>query len=97
MITASSEEPIMILKDLNVDLGGLASYLDPNTQLEFDPSNLDEFRARLSPAMLWFRESIEKQHTAEFYKKLKDLAIYGLAAVGSVVVVSGIIGSLFEE
>lgn len=47
--------------------------------------------------MVWFRESIEKQHTAEFYKNLKDLAIYGLAAVDGVVVVSGIIGSLFDE
>lgn len=93
----AQRKPILILKDRNVNLGGLASYLNPNTQLEFDPTNLDELKAILSPAMLWFRDSIEKQRTEDFYKNLEDLAIKGLAAVGGVVVVSGIIGALFDE
>jgi hypothetical protein len=87
----------MILKDRSVNLGGLAYCLDPNTQLEFDPTNLEELKARLSPAMLWFRDSIEREHTEDFYKNLQNLVIEGLAAVGGAALVSGIIGSLFDE
>lgn len=93
----AQHKPIMILKDRSVNLGGLASYLDPNTQLEFNPTNLEELKVRLSPAMLWFRDSIEREHTEDFYKNLQNLVIGGLAAIGGAALVSGIIGSLFDE
>ena len=88
------QKPILILKDRNVNLGGLPSYLPPNTQLEFDPYNLNDLKRRLSLAILWFRESIERKNTADFYDKLKNLAIGGLAAFGGVVILGGIFRSL---
>jgi hypothetical protein len=75
----------------------LNTSLDPNTQLEFDPADLEELKARLFPAMLWFRDSIEREHTEDFYKNLQNLVIGGLVAIGSAALVSGIIGSLFDE
>jgi hypothetical protein len=91
------QKPILILKDRDVNLGGLPSYLPPNTQLEFDPYNLNDLKRRLSLAILWFRESIERKNTADFYGNLKNLAIGGLAAFGSAVILGGIFGSLFED
>jgi hypothetical protein len=66
-------------------------------QLEFDPYNLNDLKHRLSFAILWFRESIEKKNTADFYDNLKNLAIGGLAAFGGAVILGGIFGSLFEN
>jgi hypothetical protein len=91
------QKPILILKDRSVSLGGLPSYLPPNTQLEFDPYNLNELKHRLSLAILWYRELIEMKNTADFYDNLKDLAIGGLAGIGGAVIIGGIFGSLFEN
>jgi hypothetical protein len=35
--------------------------------------------------MLWFRESVERKNTADFYDNLKNLAFGGLAVIGTAV------------
>jgi hypothetical protein len=91
------QKPILILRDRTVNLGGLPSYLPPNTQLEFDPYDLNELMYKLSVAIPWFRESIERKNMADFYDNLKNLAIGGLAGIGGAVILGGIFGSLFEN
>jgi hypothetical protein len=86
----------LILKDKNVSLGGLPSYLDPRTQLEFDSLDLDDLKAKLCLVMPRFRTAIEQNDTREFYETLGRLALKGLAAFG-VVSLIGIIESIIDE
>jgi len=91
------DKPLLILKDRNISLGGLPSYLASSRQaslIEFDPRNLDELKLGLSAVMPYFREWTKTQRRQEFIETLKRIAISGLAAVGAVVVANGIIGKL---
>jgi hypothetical protein len=91
------DKPLLILKDKRVTLRGLPSYLSKPNQVppvEFDPYNLDELKIGLSRIMPDFREWIETKRKQAFNESLTNLAIGGLAIVGFIAVVSGIIGAL---
>lgn len=91
------DKPLLILKDKRTSLGGLPSYLTNLKQapiIEFDPYNLDELRAGLSTIMPGFREWIETKRRQEFFDALGKIIIGGLAVVGGVTILSGIIGAL---
>ena len=91
------DKPLLILKDKRTSLGGLPSYLTNLKQapiIEFDPYNLDELRAELSTIMPGFREWIETKRRQEFFDALGKIIIGGLAVVGGVTILSGIIGAL---
>jgi hypothetical protein len=91
-------KPLLILKDKRVHLGGLPGYLASLRQVpvvEFDPFNLEELRIKLSAIMPQFREWIENKRSQEFFEALAKLAITGLATLGGLVVLSGIVGSIF--
>jgi hypothetical protein len=92
----SKRKPILILKDRTVTLGGLPSYLHPETQLEFDPMNIGDLKTKLSVIMPRFRRAVEQTATQEFYQSLEDLAIKGLAAFGGIILI-GIIGSFIDD
>jgi hypothetical protein len=91
----ANRKPILILRDKNVSLGGLLAY--SQRQIEFDPQNLPDVKAKLAIIMPAFRKAIEQHNTNEFNRDLKDLAIKGLAAFGGLVLLSGIIGSIMDE
>lgn len=91
------DKPLLILKDKRVSLGGLPSYLVEMRQspiIEFDPYNIDELRIGLSPCMPGFREWIETKRKQEFQDALEKIIVDGLAVVGGIVIISGIIGAL---
>ena len=90
------DKPLLILKDKRVSLGGLPGYLAELKQvpvIEFDPYNLDELRVGLSSVMPGFREWIETKRRQEFFEALRRLIVHGLALIGGIIVISGIIGS----
>jgi hypothetical protein len=90
-------KPLLILKDRRVSLGGLPSYLSKAKLapiIEFDPYNLNELKGGLSAIMPGFREWIETKRRQEFFETLGKIAIQGLAVVGAMTIVSGIIGAL---
>lgn len=91
------DKPLFILKDKRVSLGGLPSYLAELRQIpviEFDPYNLDELKLRLSTVMPGFREWVETKRRQEFSEALRKITIGGLAMVGAIAIISGIIGAL---
>lgn len=91
------DKPLLILKDKRVSLRGLPSYLLNLKQVpavEFDPYNLDELKIGLSSIMPDFREWIENKRKQGFKESLGRLVVGGLAVVGFIAVVSGIIGAL---
>ena len=91
------DKPILILKDKRVSLGGLPSYiadLPQNPVIEFNPYKIDEVKAELSTVMPGFREWIDTKRREEFFGALGKLAIGGLAIVGGVAILSGIVGAL---
>ena len=92
------DKPLLILKDKNISLSGLPSYLTKLEQvpsLEFDPYNLDELKKGLSSIMPGFREWVETKRRQEFFDSLGKLVVGGLAVVGLIVIISGIVGMLF--
>lgn len=92
------DKPLLILKDKRVVLGGLPSYLAEYKQvplLEFDTYNLDEVRTGLSAIMPGFREWIETKRRQEYLNTLGRIAVGGLAVIGAISIISGIVGSLF--
>lgn len=94
------DKPLLILKDKRVTLGGLPSYLSKQNKVppvEFDPYNLDELKIALSNIMPDFRDWIETKRKQAFNEKLGELALGGLAVVGFIAVVSGIIGALSDS
>lgn len=92
----AKRKPILILKQKDVKLGGLLSRLDTQL-LEFDPLNMYDLKIKLSVIMPGFRAAMEQGNTKEFNQKLKDLVMKGLAAVGGIVLISGIIGFFLDE
>ena len=91
------EKPLLILKDKRVSLGGLPSYITELKQvpiIEFDPYNLDELRMGLSTLMPKFREWIETKRRQEFFETLGKIIVEGLAVVGGIAILSGIIGAI---
>ncbi len=93
----AKRKPILILKHKDVMLGGLLSRLDTQQLLEFDPRNMYDLKIKLSAIMPRFRAAMEQGNTKEFNQKLKDLVIKGLAAVGGMVLISGIVGFFLDE
>lgn len=90
-------KPLLILKDRRVSLGGLPSYLTAQNVaplIEFDYHNLEDLKKSLSVVMPGFREWVESQRRQEFFDGLGRLAVGGLAFVGGITVVSGIVGAL---
>lgn len=91
------DKPLLILKDKRVSLRGLPSYLLNLKQepvVEFDPYNPDELKIGLYSVMPSFREWIENKRKQGFNESLGRLVVGGLAVVGFIAVVSGIIGAL---
>lgn len=81
-------------------LGCLPGYLASLRQvpvIEFDPFNLEELGTKLSAIMPQFREWIENRRSQEFFEALAKLAVTGLALLGGLVVLSGIVGSISES
>ncbi len=90
-------KPLLIIRDKRVVLGGLPSYLTETKQaplMEFDNYNMPEFTPRLTAMMPSFREWIETKRRQEFADSLKNTAVSGLALVGAIAIISGIIGAL---
>ncbi len=90
------DKPLLILKDRRVSLGGLPSYLSRVEHIpciEFDPYNLEELKLKLSTVMPGFREWIETKRRQGFFEAIGKLIVGGLAAIGLITVISGIIGS----
>jgi hypothetical protein len=69
------DKPLLILKDRQVSLGGLPSYLGRQQKpvIEFDASNLDILHQQLSVAMPIFREWVKVKREHEFYDTLDVL------------------------
>ena len=91
------DKPLLILKDKEVSIGGLPSYLAEIEQIpliEFDPYNLGELRIELSAIMPGLREWAENKRRQEFFDELGRITIGGLAVVGGITIMSGIIGAL---
>jgi len=91
------DKPLLILKDKRVSLGGLPSYLTELKQvpvIEFDPYNLDEVKLNLSRIMPAFREWIETKRRREFFEILGKIVVGGLAVLGAITIISGIVGAL---
>ncbi|MCD6146147.1 MAG: hypothetical protein J7J03_07100 [Methanosarcinales archaeon] len=91
------DKPLLILKDKEVSIGGLPSYLTEIEQIpliEFDPYNLGELRIELSAIMPGLREWAENKRRQEFFDELGRITIGGLAVVGGITIMSGIIGAL---
>jgi hypothetical protein len=99
-ISYGLDKPILILKDRNVSLGGLPSYLaksNPTIQLEFDPNDLHDLKGRLSTLMPSFRNAISHKNAQEFTENVRTLGLYGLAALGGVILISGIVGAISDS
>jgi len=62
--------------------------------LEFDPYNLDELKIGLSGVMPSFREWIETRRKQKFLDALGKVILGGLAVVGLIVTINGIVGAL---
>lgn len=104
------DKPLLILKDSAVSLGGLPSYLETQTQtlpIEYSPYNLEELRINMSLTMPAFRnwieskkrqdrEWIENRRRQEYFDGLKTIAVGGLAVVGGIALLNGIIGALSD-
>jgi len=92
------DKPLLIFKDKRVSLeSSLPSYLSELKQvpvIEFDPYNLDEVKASLSSIMPAFREWIETKRKQEFFETLRKIAVGGLAVLGLVTIISGIVAAL---
>ena len=91
------DKPLLLLKDRRVALGGLPSYLASYKQalsVEFDPYNLEEVRTGLSTIMPGFREWIETRRKQNFFDSLGKIVVGGLAAAGTIAIISGIEGAL---
>lgn len=91
------DKPLLILKDKRVSLGGLPLYLanlEAVPIIEFDPYNLDELRIVLSTLMPEFREWIETKRRQKSFDALGRVIVGGLAIVGLIAIVSGIVGVL---
>lgn len=91
------DKPLLILKDKRVSLGGLPSYLMKLKQIpaiEFDPYNLDELKNGLSTIMPGFREWIETKRKQGFFETLERIITGGLAVVGVIAIITGIVGAL---
>jgi hypothetical protein len=92
------DKPLLIFKDKRVSLeSSLPSYLSELKQvpvIEFDPYNLDEVKASLSSIMPAFREWIETKRKQEFFEILRKIAVGGLAVLGLVTIISGIVAAL---
>lgn len=92
------DKPLLILKDERVVLGGLPSYLadyEKTPLLEFNAYNLDEIKTGLSATMPSFREWIDTKRRQQFFKVLGRIAVGGLAVIGAISIISGIIGTSF--
>jgi len=90
-------KPLLILKDKRVALGGLPSYLSKLKQtpaIEFGPYNLNEVKIGLSSIMPGFREWIETKRRQEFFDAFGRIVVGGLAIVGFIAILSGIVGAL---
>ena len=93
-------KPLLILKDKNVSVDGLPSYLSKFEQvplIDFDAYNLDELRIGLSAIMPGFRDWIENKRRQEFFNALGKIVVGGLAVIGGVAIVSGSIGSITDS
>ena len=75
----------------------MASFLQPQRILEFDPMDLYDLKSKLSILMPRFRDSLATNNTREYYQNLENLIIKGLAFFGGVVIVSGVIGMFFDN
>lgn len=90
-------KPMLIIKDERVSLGGLPSYLTRYgnaPMIEFNPYKLNELQAKLATIMPGFREWIETKRRQEFFEALKRLVMLGLAIVGAIHIMPGIVGAL---
>jgi hypothetical protein len=90
----------LILKDKNVSLGGLPYYLvksNPQIQLELDPDNLYDLKVELSVLLPSFRIAIGEKNVQVFTQDLGKLIVYGLAAFGGAVLISGIVGTFTKS
>lgn len=90
-------KPLLILEDRRATLGGLPSYLVTYKQvpsLKFDAYNLAEVRTGLSTVMPGFREWIETGRKQNFFESLGKVIVGGIAFVGAITIISGIIGAL---
>ena len=91
------DKPLFLIKDRQVSLGGLPSYLTSSGDvpiLEFDTYGIDDLRQRLPTVMPGFREWIETRRRLAFFDSLGKIAMGGLAVVGAATVLAGIIGEL---
>lgn len=89
------DKPLLIIKDRNVTLGGLPSYLSTNNKapsIEFDQYNLNDLKLQLSSIMPSFREWVTTKRGQQFNNDLKDLIVGGLAIIGGIALLSGIVG-----
>ncbi len=93
-------KPLLILKEKGVALTGLPSYLatyNKTPMLEFDPYGLHDLRVKLSALMPSFRDWIETKRRQQFNENLKNVVVGGLAFIGGVALLSGIVGALTDS
>jgi hypothetical protein len=79
------DKPMIMLRDSQVNVGGLPSYLassDRQIELPFNPSDLVRLRNGLSFIMPSFRMAIQNKSTEELAKTLGKLAVGGLTLIG---------------
>ncbi|HEY4672655.1 MAG TPA: hypothetical protein VIH03_00655, partial [Nitrososphaerales archaeon] len=76
------DKPIIVLRDYEVQLGGLPSSI-PSWQIPFDTANLQAIKTDLSKKMQSFRSRIAEKKDKEFWDGVKRVALP--AAVGFLV------------
>lgn len=68
------DKPILILRDYEVQLGGLPSSI-PSWQIPFDIANLQAIKTDLSMKMPAFRSQIGESRKTKFWVNMKNVAI----------------------
>jgi hypothetical protein len=79
------DKPMILIRDKNVDVGGLPSYLvssSPQIELPFDPYDLMRLGNELSFVMPSFRMAIQNKSSQVLVETLGKLAVGGLALYG---------------
>ncbi|MFZ0512824.1 MAG: hypothetical protein WAM14_14550 [Candidatus Nitrosopolaris sp.] len=99
-ITFGVDKPLLILKEKDIEVDGLPSFLSQYGGalfLEYDPYNLTDLKYSLALLMPAFRGWIEGQNSQSLLEILGNIAICGLAIFGGIEALRRIFGWIEES